>query len=435
MKKAPGLSRHISLGIVATLIILLFSFVMSAVAGARTDIAVKNYQGLSDIYNGELQQSAPSLSRVSEGSAVLNDLDIDTKTAAGQQIVNNYTRNVSILRTDAEVKIKAEFVKKGLEYQPTFQTNYRADYTLSNNRKELSPVAFDFPLPVNSSRTELSNVSLKVNGELVDKAKTKLRSGGNEVDGLRWEGKLEEGEQVKIEVQYETVGISRFAYTGFTNNQGAQDFKLSLTIDGTRSYDVTSGLSVDNREFGKDTVKLTWDKQNLFSTPIVNVAVGNKVSPSTQVSRIYILMAPLFAIFISIVLWLSSKQGRLLRLKDMAILSVLFTLYFPLLHYLTSFTIDPTMEVFSGIANVGNYSLPLYGAFALALAIIGGMSVYLVGAVYGRKFAWSSLLPAVLMFLGFFPLVVTVPEYSVLLILLGSIFLLGIFIRTRLAEK
>jgi len=441
-KHLPRIWRYILVVSILTVIIGLFSLFMAGVASLRNDIAVNNFNETSSLYNGELNQQAPKLMPIKD----LTTPDANRLSSLGsvsrQEKLKRYVENSNITKTVADVRITADFVKKGLEYQPTFKTRFATQYVLKNSLNEESLVGFEFPFPVNIATNEISNVKLTVDGVEVSNAKVKLSSalgkqasvytypGNDDVDGLRWEGKVNANAEKQIMVTYETVGIARFNYQGFANNQGAQDFKLSLLIEGTRSYDVNAGLTVDKREFGQNSVQLTWDKQNLFSTPVINVVVADKLAPSSQVARIYLVMAPIYLVFVYALIWLGYRNRKQLRLRDIVLMSFIYTLYFPLLHYFVSFTIDPTMEVFANLPAIGYFSMSLLGAFALALGLIGSLMLYLLSKIYGRKFAFQAGLPSILMFLGFFPLVVTIPEYSVLMLLIGALILTGFVVRT-----
>nr|HRO65876.1 hypothetical protein [Candidatus Dojkabacteria bacterium] len=288
------------------------------------------------------------------------------------------------------------------------------------------------------------NATLLVDGVEVTNAKTQITINptkspydynyynNTQYDGLSWEGKIPAGEDVNVEVRYETVGVSSFNYEGIENPKGSQDFKFKVTINGTRSYDVNDGLAVTDREFGDGAVSLFWDKPDLYSKPKVSITVGDKLNPSAQVSRVYLTMAPVYFVFIIITLYLAYRFGkRKLSLFDMLLVTILFTLYFPFVHYLSSFTIDPTIELFSNFSKVPNFSMPLYLAFLIAVVVIGGLMYYLLGRIAGFKFSSKFVIPEMVLALGFFPLVVTIPEYSMLLVIVGVIALMAIIIQTR----
>lgn len=430
--------QYVIFTIIFTIIIGVFSLIMSAIAQERNEIAYRNYSGTAELYGGPLAQSAPSLGMLDTKSSLYIENDLSYAVA------KKYVENTSLKSTDADVTITADFVKKGLVYQPTFNTSFKSTYLLKNELQEESLIKFQFPFPGNISSQEISNATLLVNGEEILNAKSQISIeptkspydynyyNNTQYDGLSWEGKIPAGEEVKVEVRYETVGVSSFNYEGIENPRGSQDFKFKVTINGTRSYDVNDGLAVTDREFGDGAVSLFWDKPDLYSKPQVSITVGDKLNPSAQVSRVYLTMAPVYFVFVIITLYLAYRFGkRKLTAFDMLLLTILFTLYFPFVHYLSSFTIDPTIELFSNFSKVPNFSMPLYGAFAIAVLVIGGLMYYLLGRIAGFRFSSKFMIPEMVLALGFFPLVVTIPEYSMLLVIVGVIALMAIIIQTR----
>lgn len=431
--KRKEIIQYIIIVGILTAIVFIFSVFMIAISGNRNTVSSDNYISTSQVYNTGLKQSSPLLSQIELNSDYNR---VENKILYTEQQLAQMAGNIKIVSTDSKVLINAEFVKKGLEYQPTFNTAFEAVYRLQNEADKESLLVFEFPFPYQLSQGELSDVVLKVDGEAYTNAKANLVNNNyTQTQGLRWEGQIPANSTREIFVSYRTVGLATFSYEGIENAKSAQDFNMHLTINGTRSYDVTSGLSVDKREFTDNSVVLTWNKPSLFSAPQVKVSVGEKTSPSNKVSRVYVAMVPIFLGFVLILIWFGLKSSKLLKIRDLVAISFLFLIYFPLLHYLTSFTIDPTMEFYEGFAEVGFFSMPLYVAFALALTIIGGLMFYLHSRIYGLGFSLKSALPTILIMLGFFPFVITIPEYSILLVLFGIIALAFIWIQTRVKEK
>lgn len=412
----------------------IFSLFMSGVAAYRNSISETNYYNTSRIYGGSLEQSAPVVNEMSKDNYLYNQYQLtDAK-------LKTFQENTFLMATEGTVNIKADFVKKGLAYQPAFQTEFNTTYTLKNNLNEKSFVSFEFPFPFNSDTNEISEAKLLVNGQEIKDAKTKINyfytktNDSQNVDGLKWEGEIEPQAETKISISYKTVGLSYFNYEGLENPKGAQDFHFQAQITGTRLYDVISGLAVDRREFGADKVTLIWEKNSLYSQPTINIQVGEKLNPSIQVSHIYFTMAPIYLIFIASLLYLSFVFGRKMHIFDMFLVTVLFVIYFPLIHYLSSFTIDPTMEIFSRMNNGVYYSMPLYLAFGIAWVVISGLIYYLLGKISGFKFATKLGIPSLMLFLGFFPLVVTIPEYAMLMVIIGFIAFIMIVLQIRIKK-
>jgi len=148
-KHLPRIWRYILVVSILTAIIGLFSLFMAGVASLRNDIAVNNFNETSSLYNGELDQQAPKLMPIKD----LTTPDANRLSSLGsvsrQEKLKKYVENSNITKTVADVRITADFVKKGLEYQPTFKTRFATQYVLKNSLNEESLVGFEFPFPVN----------------------------------------------------------------------------------------------------------------------------------------------------------------------------------------------------------------------------------------------------------------------------------------------
>jgi hypothetical protein len=424
------LLKFISLGFFLTILVFVFAGFMSGVTQYRSYLDDQNFRSTSEIYGTEVQQNAPSLNKIQIDE---DNLGVFEEYFDKEQDLEKFAQNADIVSSNGKVVIEADFVKKGLVYQPSFKSSFDFKYVIKNNLEEKSLINFTFPFPGNIERAELNNVSLIVREKVIENAKVDLsESQYSRQSGLEWEGELKPNEEVEVNVKYDTKGLGSFNYIGFENQQGTQDFNLDLEIRGTRSYNVISGLSVDSREFTEDSVKLNWDKQDLFSVPQVGVEIGSKLNPSQQMGRIYIAMPFIFIAFFFIMSWASLKNKKELLTKDIFILTFLFVLSFPLLHYLTSFRIDPTLDLPFYIAS--DFSLPLGLAFVITLCIIVGLISFLTLGVYGKGYTFKTAIPTSLIMLGFFPFVITIPEYSILLVLLGIALLVFGFIYSRRGE-
>ena len=423
-----------------------FSLFMIGIVDIRTGISTMNYDNTVSVFNGPLNQSAPSLNQISSDSQLYKENKFTP------DMWNKFVENTFLTKTDAQVTIEVTWVKKGLTYQPSYKTQFYAKYNLENTLDTPSIVKFEFPFPDNINNGEISNAKLTVNGVEIKDAKNVVNptyppiyspqtdplpntyyNGLVSTNGLKWEGSLPKKSNNVIEVQYDTVGMSYFNYEGIDNPKKSQDINFTMLIKGTRSYNISSGLSVDKKEFGDNFVKLSWNKTDLYSKPQISVNIGEKLNPSEQVARVYFTVVPIYMVMMSIIVFLAYKFAKPLAVFDVVFISILFGLFFPLFHYLSSFTIDPTMEIFAGMANVTDFSMSLYMAFAVAFVAIAGLIYYLIGRITNFKFSTKFIIPCLVLFIGFFPLVVTIPEYSILLVLIGVIALSVIVIQTRIS--
>jgi len=409
-------------------LIFLFSMVMASVVQTRNAVNVIRKTEISNVYRGAVVQSAPLLNKISKDTELFNEKKYDDKQ------LEEFIKNSGIISTKGTIDLTADFVKKGLEYEPTFKTQFEAEYMLKNTLDKEAVVSFEFPFPAEINKSEISNATLIVDGKEIRKAKSRISFQGNSIDGLKWEGKLPADGQAIIRVRYETVGISDLNYQGFENPTGAQDFMMEMTIRGTRDYNLVSGLSINKRSFGDSSVALVWDKKSLFSTPSIRVNIGKKLAPSTQVAKVYVLMTPLYLLFAGMLIWLGMRNKKQLLIRDLILTTVLFAVYFPLWHYMTSFTIDPTMEFFASWKSVPYFSLTLYHGFFGAWMLISLLIFWLYTAVYGWKHAVNTVIPTLIISLGLFPLAITVPDYSILLTIFGILALVALSIRFRLQK-
>ena len=83
--------------------------------------------------------------------------------------------------------------------------------------------------------------------------------------------------------------------------------------------------------------------------------------------------------------------------------------------------------------DVKEYSLGSYHAFMIALGTIGMLVYYLLARTQGLKFATKLGVPVIILSLGYFPLVTTVPEYFGLLTLIGLVFVIIVAIQVRVS--
>jgi hypothetical protein len=435
-----GFPRWLALvlvGIVLSVGVFILSIIMSILAEGRNNQYESNYTNTVNNYGGGVLQESPRLNALDTQSDLYIASDF-TPTLAQESVSNAQLKSTTI-----DVDFNADFAKRGLVFEPSFKTSFNALYKLKNDSDENALLEFEFPFPQTS--TEISNARLEVNGVEIEHAKQAKNTtiSGTKTLGLYWEGDVKPGKETEITVSYDTVGLGTFNYKGIENDSGAQDFHFIAKILGTRDYDNTGTLSIDERNYitevvdGKKTngVELVWDKPDLFTQPNVAFLVATRVNPSSQLASIYHFMAPLYVAFIAVIAGMALVLKKQFGVGDMVLVSALYSIFFPFLHYLTSFNADPSVEIFSNVSSPINFSLGLYGAFAIAWIVVTGLIFYLLGRVSGWKFALGIGLPAMFIFMGFFPLALTIPEYKGLLVLFGIIAILAVAVQTRVSGK
>ena len=434
------ITKMLLIGIIMTGVVLLIQFVFLIISSERQDLDFEATEITSMNYGGIVEQSAPRLNALGTDSDYYDYYNL-TPSKADEAV-----QNANLKSTEADVTIIADFNKRALRYEPTFRTNFSSIYKLVNNSNEEAILQFEFPFPSNVENKEISNARLFVDNVEIDNP---VRRAAENIQvlvsdyyeetqsksGLYWEGKVDPNSEKSIKVTYDTVGLSRFSYIGLENSAGSQNFLMRMKIIGSRDYDNEGVLSIDEKNYitedGKNGIELVWNKPNLFSKPEVQVVVASKVNPAQLLSNIYWLMTPLYIIFIGIIGGIAIIKKKNFGGVDLLIISLLFIVFFPFLHYLASFTIDPSVEIFSSVSKALDFSMPLYGAFIITLLVIGSLIIYHLARVSGVKFAFGIGLPSIVLFLGFFPLAVTIPEYKGLLVLIGIIVILALIVQAR----
>lgn len=467
-----GFPRWLKLGLVSfgmLFPVVILSIILMVKSAERWGIDDTISSSTAVNYGGAVSQPAPSLNALDVDGSYYKELE-DERSSYGltltQEIVDEFVENTNLKSTNGNVVVNVELVKRGLTFLPTYRTEFDATYTLENTSNAEVAIQFELPFPQNVQDKEITAAKLYVDGvEQDDPVRRELVSNDNcdyeypygyEYDeyyyddyyypcedtyqsGLYWEGKIAANQEVDVRVTYNTVGLSIFQYEGLENPEGSQDFNFVMKIVGSRKYNNLGTLSIDTREYieedGQNGIVLTWDKPDLFSKPDVQIEVATRTDPSTHLYEIYKIMIPLYIFFSLAVIILVTILDKKFGGVDMIILSLLFAVFFPFLHYLVSFNIDPSAEVLVGVTKAINYSMPLYGAFAIALGVVGGLITYLFGRVSGWKFALLVALPLVLVFLAFFPLAMTLPEYKYLLALIGVVAILGVVVQLRVSKR
>lgn len=433
---------------------LVVSIIMQVTVNQRSEIEYQLDESTSYNYGGEFIQEAPTLnaiqrdsslsSKIIEGYDSISDVDF-------LMLANTYVENTNLVSTNGSVVVDVDLQKRGLRYEPTFQTEFNAEYILANPTDEETFIEFEFPFPTNVLNKEINNASLIVDGKVIEKPVKKVPVLYNTLDpygmepeqysktSLYWEGEIPANSEVIVEVSYKTVGLSRITYQGIENPDDAQDFNFEVKVLGSRKYDNEGSLSIDEREYitedGKNGIILRWDKEALFSTPEVQVSIATLTNPSRHLNEMYKIMTPLYIFFAGALVIMSILLKKEFSVVDMIIMSVLFIVFFPFLHYLVSFNIDPSADILANVGTEIEFSMPLYGAFAISFALIGGLMIYLMNKVTSTKFSFGIILPLLVMSMGFFPLAMTLPEYKYLLVLLGIVFVMGIAIQIRIRRN
>lgn len=431
--------------------VLVISIILQVKSWERLDVEDEMDDMTSYNVGDIVEQEAPRLNALGSGSILYKEMAADSNYSLSSTVLEEFVQNTNLKSTQGDVVVELDMKKRGLRFEPTFLTEFKAVYVLENTSDSEVAVEFEFPFPENVKNKEINNARLLVDGVEQDKPVRRevvdvieYDEWGNEIEttyksGLYWEGKIAANSEAEVEVRYNTVGLSVFSYEGLENPEGSQDFNFEIKVLGSRKFDNQGSLSIDGKEYitedDKNGIVLTWSKPDLFSKPDVQIEVGTRVNPSRHLFEIYKIMILLYIAFAGVLVIMVTIFKKDFGGVDMMLVAALFAVFFPFLHYLVSFNIDPSADVLSSYAGVVEYSMTLYGAFAIALGVVGGLIIYLISRVSGLKFAIGVGLPLVIIFMGFFPLAMTLPEYKYLLALIGIVCLLAVAVQMRSSRK
>lgn len=431
---------------------LVLSITMQIVVQERQSREVQMDMQTSYNYGGEFVQKAPTLNAIEYDSSFGNELKNERGLSSSDflRLAKSYVENTNLLSTNGNVTVNIDLQKRGLRYEPTFVTRFDAEYVLYNSSDEESFVQFEFPFPDNVLNKEINNARLTVDGVIVEKPVRQNQIvpqqnpnceiygncyENNSKSALYWEGKVPAKAEVVVLVSYQTVGLSTIVYEGIENPNGAQNFNFEVIVLGSRKYDNQGSLSIDSREYiseeGKNGIILKWEKPELFSKPEVRISVATMTNPAKHLNEMYKIMVPLYLFFAVVLIIMSELLKKKLSPLDLGLLSTLFLVFFPFLHYLVSFNIDPSADFLINTQKDINFSMPLYSAFGISFVLVGGLMLYLVRKTTDLRYTLGSVLPLLLISMGFFPLAMTLPEYKYLLVLLGIVFILAVAIQIR----
>jgi hypothetical protein len=353
-------------------------------------------------WGGDLAQQSPQLNSYQARKMVniLPDGEEEETTAKGAEV-----NNVKILNSHIDAKLNMDYRRKGLTFFPTFVSNITAEYKLKNESEEVVESNFSFPLPTQNSL--VWNAEIKVDGK---ENETQVSE-----KGLSWQGEIEPNQEKIITIKYSARGLNQFSYT-VSKTKGSQDFSMDLSVNGADKIDFPEGAlspsKINERENGWD---LSWKFDNVLSSPSITVKMFAKQNISDQIARLFWFVPLLLMGYIASLKGLAEFRKQKIKTFDLILLSALYTIFFPFVAYLVS--VFTRLSVFSGLG--------------IAFGVITPIILYFLQFLFDFKFVITRGLLLQLIFSGFFPVALLIPELTGLLAIIGVIVLLFITVELR----
>ncbi|MGV8121168.1 MAG: hypothetical protein AB2L14_15515 [Candidatus Xenobiia bacterium LiM19] len=244
----------------------------------------------------------------------------------------------------SDISLRLTFKDRGNKaLRQYYEALFSGNYSFTNTFSDKKMVHFSFPLPYSST---LSNFKFKVDGKdcpVQDVTR-----------GYEWNGELEPGKTVPVEVQYSHSGSKSWTYKLSSRREAISDFKLTVESNNPHIKFQRGSLSTDVRSKALGGATLTWNLSNIVTSQDISLYFSS-VSKSEVITRLFIFgPVALLGLIVVLLGWAHVKKRSLTPLQ-IILISCAYSGGFALTAYLLT-------------------SLPLAAAlivsFALSLAIM-----------------------------------------------------------------
>jgi hypothetical protein len=373
---------------------------------SQGDFVTERKKTLRTNWGAGIKQQSPQLNSYEARKVNSPPQDKEGLSQPNSKIVKGVkVHNVRTLSSEINGELNMDYRRKGLTYFTTFVSQISAQYQLKNESDEEVNTEFFFPLPTEESL--VWNAAIEVNDSQGDTTVNE--------QGLTWEGSMSPQEEKQIIIKYSARGLDQFSYA-LNKSNGPQDLTMNLSINGAEKIDFPQGAlspsSIIERDNGWD---LSWQFNKVLSSPSITVKMFAKQNISDQIARLFWFVPILLIGYILSLKGLAHLRQQRLTNFDYILLSALYTIFYPFLAYLVS--VFAELNLFSGLA--------------LAFAAITPIVLYLQQYLFDLKFTLTKGILLQLIFTGFFPVALLIPELTGLLAIGGTIVLLAIIVQLR----
>ncbi len=234
------------------------------------------------------------------------------------------------------------------------------------------PIALFFPFPEGTTRA--SDVALRIadaSGEY-----EKRRDALYTLEGIAWQGRLPEGEELPVQVSYKAQGYERYIYEGPGAEQ-AEHLRIEMILEDLTAEFIPADALQPTSVQGD---RLVWEFDDLITARRIVVDLPGSLSPVGRVIRFLRLAG--FAVFLFGIgfIYLNDlvQPGRLddFRLGHFLLLAITYSLFF---------------AVFAAL-HLGQKIAP-YPSLVLAAILSLPLLFFHVSRFWGKHFALTSMLP------------------------------------------
>ena len=279
--------RRISAVIVIFFILAGAWFVLGSAMHIRSsDLNYDIHQEVVALWGEPICQEAPGLS-VHIEKPLVNQIILDDVTEDESDVDENPSREVYLNGSQIDVRLALEHRKKGLNWYPTYISDFKSRYTIYNSGDKDRNVVFHFPLPSSNGTYEKFTV-LKDGEELV---LGPILDHHQRIDLL-----CSAKKEVEISVSYRTRGVDRWIYAFNQSFSEIKNFEMQIATDFP-NYDYTRGsMSAESIEENEGGVVLRWNANNLITSQDIGIEMPVKLNPGPLSSKMT-FFAPICLIF------------------------------------------------------------------------------------------------------------------------------------------
>ena len=251
-------------------------FVLGSAMHIRSsDLSYDIHKEVVALWGRPICQHAPSLTGAQEG-------DTDSGKESAQPLTHVYLNGSHI-----DVRLSLEHRKKGLNWYPTYVSDFKSTYKIYNSGDRDQNVVFHFPLPSSCGTYEKFTI-LKNGEELI---LGPLSDHRQRIDLLCVAQK-----EIELSVAYRTRGIDSWSYAFNQNFSEIKNFEMLIETD-FMNYDYTSGsMSAEQIEESEEGVTLRWNANNLITSQDIGIQMPVKLNPGPLSAKMT-FFAPICLIF------------------------------------------------------------------------------------------------------------------------------------------
>lgn len=205
----------------------------------------------------------------------------------------------------SDISLRLTFKDRGNKaLRQYYEALFSGNYSFTNTFSDKKMVHFSFPLPYSST---LSNFKFKVDGK--DCPVQDITR------GYEWNGEVEPGKTVPVEVQYSHSGSKSWTYKLSSRREAISDFKLTVESNNPHIKFQRGSLSTDVRSKALGGATLTWNLSNIVTSQDISLYFSS-VSKSEVITRLFIFgPVALLGLIVVLLGWAYVKKRSLTPLQ------------------------------------------------------------------------------------------------------------------------